>query len=184
MLLRPAINARLSTTDSKSLQRVQTVQFINPLRSFEPLGFVSLDHLHLKEGRRSANRRNVFPCPRHAPRCYHLDALGARGAPQTVCANGANQLLSGRARLPALRRGTRQGLHLLTQLQARLPGTWLRAGVTRPRLSQSSGSTPRTGRNAGEHDAQSRPGAGCIFPPAGTALAPLSGVPSAEGVPR
>jgi hypothetical protein len=31
-------------------------------------------------------------------------------------------------------------------------------GVTRCLLSQSSGSTPRTGRNAGEHDAQSRPG--------------------------
>jgi hypothetical protein len=33
------------------------------------------------------------------------------------------------------------------------------AGVTRHRLSQSSGSTPRTGRNAGEHDARTRPGA-------------------------
>jgi hypothetical protein len=31
-------------------------------------------------------------------------------------------------------------------------------GVTRCLLSQSSGSTPRTGRDAGEHDAQSRPG--------------------------
>ena len=31
-------------------------------------------------------------------------------------------------------------------------------GATRRRLSQSSGSTPRTGRNAGEHDARSRPG--------------------------
>ena len=31
-------------------------------------------------------------------------------------------------------------------------------GITRRRLSQSSGSTPRTGRNAGEHDARSRPG--------------------------
>jgi hypothetical protein len=29
------------------------------------------------------------------------------------------------------------------------------------RLSQSSGCTPRTGRNAGGHDARSRPGAAC-----------------------
>ena len=55
-------------------------------------------------------------------------------------------------------------------------------GVTRARLSQSSGSTPRTGRSAGQHDARSCPGADCIVPRAGTALAPLSGVPSAEGV--
>jgi hypothetical protein len=35
------------------------------------------------------------------------------------------------------------------------------AGVTRPRLSQSSGSTPRTGHSTGGHDAQNRPGAVC-----------------------
>jgi len=58
------------------------------------------------------------------------------------------------------------------------------AGVTRARLSQSRESTSRTGRNAGQHDARSCPGADCIFPRAGTALAPHSGVPSAEGVPR
>jgi hypothetical protein len=33
-------------------------------------------------------------------------------------------------------------------------------GVIQCLLSQSSGSTPRTGRNAGEHDARTRPGAG------------------------
>ena len=55
-------------------------------------------------------------------------------------------------------------------------------GVTRARLSQSRESTSRTGRSAGQHDARSCPGADCIGPPAGTALAPLSGVPSAEGV--
>ncbi len=56
------------------------------------------------------------------------------------------------------------------------------AGVTRARLSQSRERTSRTGRSAGQHDAQSCPGAECIGPRAGTALAPLSGVPSAEGV--
>ena len=84
------------------------------------------------------------------------------------------------------------------QLQARLPGTrqdvrscngrsnrgakTLRsdAGVTRARLSQSRECTSRTGRSAGQHDARSRPGAECIVPPAGTALAPPLGVPSAD----
>ena len=55
-------------------------------------------------------------------------------------------------------------------------------GVTRARLSQSRESTSRTGRSAGQHDARSCPGADCIGPRAGTALAPPSGVPSAEGV--
>src|ERR1700761_1349866 len=45
-------------------------------------------------------------------------------------------------------------------------------GVTRGLLSQSSGSTPRTGRNAGEHDARTRPGAECMSPPASAAPAP------------
>jgi len=34
-------------------------------------------------------------------------------------------------------------------------------GVIRAFLSQSSGSTPHTGRNAGEHDARNCPGADC-----------------------
>ncbi len=51
-------------------------------------------------------------------------------------------------------------------------------GVTRARLSQSRESTSRTGRSAGQHDARSCPGADCIVPHAGTALAPPSGVPS------
>ena len=55
-------------------------------------------------------------------------------------------------------------------------------GVTRARLSQSRERTSRTGRSAGQHDARSCPGTECIVPRAGTALAPPSGVPSAEGV--
>ena len=55
-------------------------------------------------------------------------------------------------------------------------------GVTRARLSQSRESTSRTGHSAAQRDARSCPGADCIGPPAGTALAPLPGVPSAEGV--
>ena len=36
---------------------------------------------------------------------------------------------SGRARLPALRSGSRRDFHIPAQLQARLPGTWLRRAL-------------------------------------------------------
>jgi hypothetical protein len=116
----------------------------------------------------------------------------------TVRAIGRGARPAGRARLSAFHRGSHQGaLAPFAQLQARLPGTWQErmipvfrkivrrsTGVTRARLSQSRESTSRTGRSTGEHDAQSCPGADCIGPRAGTALAPLPGVPSAEGVRR
>jgi hypothetical protein len=53
-------------------------------------------------------------------------------------------------------------------------------GVTRARLSQSRECTSRTGRSAGQHDARSCPGAECIVPRAGTALAPPLGIPSRQ----
>ena len=53
-------------------------------------------------------------------------------------------------------------------------------GVTRARLSQSRERTSRTGRSAGQHDARSCPGAECIVPRAGTALAPPLGIPSRQ----
>jgi hypothetical protein len=74
---------------------------------------------------------------------------------------------------------TRKALARWAQLQARLPGTWQErlvryaspnrgrktsrgyTGVIRARLSQSSGSTPRTGPSASQHDARSRSGAAC-----------------------
>jgi hypothetical protein len=84
----------------------------------------------------------------------------------------ATHLLPGRARLPALCCGSRQGFDPLTQLQAMLPGTRVEAGVTRPLLSQSRDSTSRRGLSAAGRDAQSRPGAECIVPRAGTAPAP------------
>jgi hypothetical protein len=78
---------------------------------------------------------------------------------------------SGRARLPALRRGSRRNSHPCSALghaswdvdSARCEHHARRkpAGVTRPLLSQSSDSTSRLGRNAEGNDAQSRPGAGC-----------------------
>ncbi len=54
------------------------------------------------------------------------------------------------------------------------------AGVTRARLSQSRERTSRTGRSAGQHDARNCPGAECIVPRAGTALAPPLGIPSRQ----
>jgi hypothetical protein len=56
------------------------------------------------------------------------------------------------------------------------------AGVTRARLSQSRECTSRTGRSAGQHDARSCPGAECIVPRAGTALASTSRNTFATGV--
>jgi hypothetical protein len=66
----------------------------------------------------------------------------------------------GRARLSALHRGSGRAF---TPDSAPGQASWDAgpAGVTRPRLSQSSGSTPRTGHNTGGHDAQNRPGAVC-----------------------
>jgi hypothetical protein len=74
-------------------------------------------------------------------------------------ADAARALRSARSPLgapPRLSSGS-----ILTRLQARFPGTRLAAALLASRLSQSSGSTPRTGRNTGGHDARSRPGAVC-----------------------
>src|SRR5579862_2169124 len=64
-----------------------------------------------------------------------------------------------RVRLPAFHRGSCQR-DASPQGSASGQASWDAGstGVTRCLLSQSSGSTPRTGRNAGEHDARSRPG--------------------------
>jgi hypothetical protein len=99
-----------------------------------------------------------------------INACGARR--RQVYAICATHLLPGRARLPALCCGSRQGFDPLTQLQAMLPGTRVEAGVTRPLLSQSRDNTSRRGPRAAGRDAQSRPGAECIVPRAGTAPAP------------
>lgn len=87
--------------------------------------------------------------PRSADPCCHGPMPRAR-----------QRALSGRARLPALHRGSRRDGHVPAQLQARLAGTGPngRAVFFQP---QCSGSTPRPGRNAGGHDARSRPGAVC-----------------------
>jgi hypothetical protein len=83
--------------------------------------------------------------------------------------------LTGRARLPALRRGSRHNSHIVAQLQARLAGTRLRRALPAVSRPSSSESTSRIGLRADGHDTQSRPGAGLRIPPAGTALAPSIG---------
>ena len=92
-----------------------------------------------KEESKEAERRQTRIQP------PHLSGCGARGAP--------------RARLSASHHGSCQR-DVGPQGSASGQASWdvVSPGVTRCLLSQSSGSTPRTGRNAGEHDAQSRPG--------------------------
>ncbi len=67
---------------------------------------------------------------------------------------------SRRARLPAFHHGSRQR-DVGPQGSAPGQASWdvVSTGVIRCLLSQSGGCTPHTGRNAGEHDARSRPGA-------------------------
>ena len=113
--------------------------------------------------------------PTHVAMSRRLGRGARRRQVYAVC---ATHLLPGRARLPALCCGSRQGFDPLTQLQAMLPGTRVEAGVTRPLLSQSRDSTSRRGPRAAGRDAQSRPGAECIAPHAGTAPLRPSKVPS------
>jgi hypothetical protein len=135
--------------------------------------------------------------------CISTSAPYGRGAraPQTPVRKSAHTKSATRARLSAFHHGScRQGFRPLgatpgqaswdvagrsilygrSNREAKIFRSY--TGVTRARLSQSRECTSRTGHSAGQHDARSRPGAECIVPPAGTALAPLSGVPSAEGV--
>ena len=119
--------------------------------------------------------------------------------PRLRAARALQSALACRRSTAALAGGT---LVPRAQLQAMFPGTWqgrsilkaspnrgrktLRSstGVTRADLSQSRECTSRTGRSAGQMMPEAAREAGRILPPAGAALAPSSGVPSAEGVLR
>jgi hypothetical protein len=111
-----------------------------------------------KEESKEAERRQTRIQP------PHLSGCGARRAP--------------RARLSASHHGSCQR-DVGPQGSASGQASWdvVSPGVTRCLLSQSSGSTPRTGRNAGEHDAQSRPGTAVTSRrPREPTLAPLARV--------
>ena len=133
--------------------------------------------------------------------CIQPPRFLGRGArpPQTSVRKSAHTKSATRARLSAFHRGSyRQGFRPLgaTPGQASwdAAGRSIRygrpnrgakisrsyTGVTRARLSQSRECTSRTGRSAGQHDARSCPGAECIAPRAGTALAPPLGIPSRQ----
>ena len=65
--------------------------------------------------------------PTHVAMSRRLGRGARRRQVYAIC---ATHLLPGRARLPALCCGSRQGFDPLTQLQAMLPGTRVEAGVT------------------------------------------------------
>ena len=105
--------------------------------------------------KREAERRKAHAvhCPRHTSKRRRLT---------TVPRAARKRAKPGRARLPALRRGTRQtGRSRLTQLQNHVSWNGAEAGVLpASRLSSPAGS-PQTGPIAGRVVSRSRPGAGC-----------------------
>jgi hypothetical protein len=78
--------------------------------------------------KREAERRKAHPTnsAQHRQTLPLADARARRRAMQTSVRGLRTYLLAGRARLPALHRGSRQDFHILAQLQAMLPGTWFR----------------------------------------------------------
>jgi hypothetical protein len=100
------------------------------------------------------------------------------------CFDGARQrAFSEPARLPALHRGSCH-FSCPKRLSSRpcFPGYDRNGRYPSFPTSRYSDSTSRTGPSAGGNDAQSRPGEGCMHPPAGTALAPSFESALAKGV--
>jgi hypothetical protein len=96
--------------------------------------------------------------------------------------SGCGSREASRARLSAFHHGSCQGLHLLTQLQARLPGT--RFGRALPAVScPSPVAAPHAPAVVPESMMPKAARVRSANPPAGTALAPSSGLPP-EGVRR
>ncbi len=97
------------------------------------------------------------------------------------CTGAEARQKSGRARLPALRRGTRQtGRSRLTQLQNHVSWNGAEAGVLpASRLSSPAGS-PQTGPFAGRVVSRSRPGADWQFRPRAPLPLHPSGLPSGK----
>jgi hypothetical protein len=153
--------------------------------SFDP-GYDKSD----KKGKRNAGRRLLQPAvqlARPLPPLHILPRMRGYGGgsspvgvpPRFSLGEYSIPKLRLQARLP----GTRQERRSVTFPLPEAASDAVVAGVTRPNLSQSSGSTPPAGRNAGLHDARSRPGAECVGPPAGTALAPHNREHPRDGVP-
>jgi hypothetical protein len=81
--------------------------------------------------KREAERRKAHPTnsAQHRQTLPLADARARKRATQTSGRSLRTYPLAGRARLPALRRGSRQDFHILAQLQAMLPGTWFRRAL-------------------------------------------------------
>jgi len=115
-------------------------------------------------------------CPRRTGRRCRLLVLRARSAPSRTSARGPRtHPLSGRARLPALHRGTRQAGRIQRWLspgpcfprrRSRALARWRRSRLSALRADRSC---------CRSNGVQGRPGAGLRLPPAGTALAPSIG---------
>ena len=88
-----------------------------------------IDSPPAKRGRRSAERRIPTNSAQHRPTSPLADARARKRATQTSVRSLRTYLLAGRARLPALRRGSRQDFDIPAQLQAMLPGTWFRRAL-------------------------------------------------------
>ncbi len=117
-----------------------------------------------KEKRRRNAERRVVTIRATADERYRSPRLSGAAPPPPYPPPQAGEGREGAARLSAFHRGSRRPVVTVpAQLQARLPGTRTlgirRAGVTRPFLSQSRGSTPHCGRSTAARDARSRPGA-------------------------
>jgi hypothetical protein len=131
-------------------------------------------HESCPEKIRGAERREARSQePHHASRRYRLNTLRARRAPRNCDVTAAMRF--GRARLSALRRGTRQALRL-AQLRAALPGNLQQLALLQTPLLASSS---RPGRNAGEAGSEAARER-FAKPHAGTALAPSNGTPPVD----
>jgi hypothetical protein len=113
-----------------------------------------------RRGERSAERR-IHHVRRANKRRVQIrsSAFGAERAAD--CAACAARPLSGRARLPAHRRGSRAGFDTRTQLQAMLPGPSARRVLPAGSQAQFRDSTSRRSRSTAGLDARSRPGTVC-----------------------
>ena len=117
------------------------------------------------KGRRSAEKAQLSRGASPRIGCCHPNALRARPRVQRdALAFRRSTAALAEALTPQLNSGPRF---------LEPPGA---NGRTLPGASAASSS--RTGHSAGRAGPRSRPGAECVVPPAGTALAPLSGAPS------
>ncbi len=178
-------------------------------RVFRKCRWVSCERSVTHHAERWVSLRSTHPTKRNDKRkkeaerrqtcSANLRALRARRAPLSLLPpSRAGKGWEGRARLSAFHRGSSLGDRTpLLSFRHALPATWsgrtipkLRTtGFERPCASQralpapscpSPASSSQTGHNAGRACSRSRPGADCIVPRAGTALAPPLGIPSRQ----